>query len=80
VLHQAADLALRRCEVFAQGEWQERKFMELREGNVFRLFEVSGTPVIDEDGTTDWKCVVDARQDDHGIWGVVSVKQRSVRH
>jgi len=53
----------RKIEMLENEEWKEVQFQELKSGNVFRMFEPDGKPVvgaIDEfEGTTSWKVIRD---------------------
>jgi hypothetical protein len=52
-------------ELLTLGGWAQVKFSDLRQGDVFRLFEPDGEPV--EDGQ-EFTCCSDAYFD--GVWGV----------
>ncbi len=47
----------RRSEVYRDGKWQEVEFELVQVGDLVRLFESDGTPVVDDGGTADWEVV-----------------------
>ena len=49
-------MEMRIVELYEDGEWIEITFDMLREGDIFRLFESVGEPVVDKDGCTAWEC------------------------
>lgn len=40
--------------------WLEIKFEELKTGDLFKLFEPTGEPVVTDDGRTEFLCTSDA--------------------
>ena len=61
---------LRIVERYEDGAWIDISFDELKEGDIFRLFESVGEPVVDDDGCTTWKAASDVYMvsgKDHGL-------------
>ena len=44
-------------EIYKEGAWQETDFKYLKKGDIFRMFDAPGVPVVDPDGATDWLCL-----------------------
>lgn len=61
----------RKCEILKSNDWKEIDFKGLKENNIFRLFEPTGEPVIDEDGSTKFAAECDAYEGENGVWTVV---------
>lgn len=67
----------RRIEVRRGDAWVETEMKEIRNGDVFRMFESNGDPVVGDgpilDGATEYIATEDAHQgcpmEDEGIWG-----------
>lgn len=47
----------RRSEVYRDGKWQEVEFELVQVGDLVRLFESDGTPVVDDGGTATWEVI-----------------------
>ncbi len=41
---------MRKVELLCNDEWIEIPFSKIREGDIYRVFEVTGEQVLDEDG------------------------------
>lgn len=52
------------------GEWVDRQFKFLKEGDVFQLYEGTGEPVVGIGGATEFTCCGDAYLNEDGIWTV----------
>jgi len=53
-------MELKVTEVLEDGEWVEVDFMDLKEGDIFRLWESADVLETDEDGGNTWVCTSDA--------------------
>lgn len=62
----------RRVEVHRDAEWVRVSMKDVRSGDVFRMFEPTGSPVVDPSGRTEWEADSDAFLDE-GVY-CVSVK------
>lgn len=51
------------------GLWEDIKFRELKDGDIFRLFEPDGTPVVDKDIAV-FTTTCDAFLNEDNIWTV----------
>ncbi|MBK5243181.1 hypothetical protein [Clostridium sp.] len=58
------------CEILKSNTWKEIKFEDLKENNIFRLFEGDREPVVGLDGSTKFAAECDAYQNEDGIWTV----------
>lgn len=50
--------------------WHDIEFEELKDGDTFRMFELTGEPVLDENGNWEFITNCDAFINDDGIWAV----------
>lgn len=54
----------RRCQILTDGQyWRDSRMSDLVEGSVFRLFELDGREVKDEDGHARWRATAPALLD-----------------
>lgn len=63
----------RKVETYKNGEWAELEFMDLKEGDLFRMFEPTGERVEGLDyfaGTNEWVCTTGPYLRDDGVWTV----------
>jgi hypothetical protein len=61
------DNELRRVEKLVDGQWVQVRMLELKDGDVFRLFEPNGEPVVDGKDVSEWQVEGDAYVNDMGI-------------
>jgi hypothetical protein len=61
-------LEQRKCEILKSNTWKEIDFKDLKENDIFRLFEPTGESVKDIDGSTKFAAMCDAYQNEDGIW------------
>ena len=47
----------RRIQVWFNQMWQDVAFAQLQVGNIFRMYEIDGTPVEDPSGGSSWRVV-----------------------
>jgi hypothetical protein len=50
--------------------WHDIDFKDIKEGNIFRMFESTGEPVYDNKGETEFVADCDAYTNIDGIWTV----------
>ncbi len=62
-------LDLRKIEVLKDLKWQEVQFYELREGDIFRMFESTGESVLNTDGQTIFYASTNPFGAD-GVWSI----------
>lgn len=62
-------MKIRTCQLFKNKEWIDIKFKDLKQGDIFRLFD-DGIPVIDNDGFTNLGAKSDAYLNDEGKYQV----------
>ena len=60
----------RTCQVKINDEWKEIEFENLKENDIFRLFENTGEEVIGDNGQVEFTASCDAFSDEDGIWCV----------
>lgn len=51
---------LRRTEVLVDNNWVSREFRDLKLNDIFRMFESTGEPVIDDEGYTEFIALSDS--------------------
>jgi hypothetical protein len=62
---------VRKVEILKSGEWKEVAFPDLKDGDIFRMFEPNGDPVISNvDGTIHWKVAGEPYLNEENIWTV----------
>lgn len=71
-------MSFRIVEKYIDGTWQEIKFEQLALGDIFRLWDAPGEPVVDSSGDTYWRCtsdprMMDAKQHDSTVQNVLGV-------
>lgn len=66
----------RKVEWFVPGlEWQECEFEQLKEGDMFRLTEPTGEPVVWK-GETIFHAMGDAYQNEDDIWAIETATEK----
>jgi hypothetical protein len=60
----------RKCQIYYKDEWFTIPFDHIKAGDVFRLFEPTGEPVLDENGKDAWTALSNPYLDEDGTWGV----------
>jgi len=58
----------RSCEVLSNNDWKGIEFKNLKENDIFRLYEPSGEKVMDEGGKYEFVALCAAYQNEDGIW------------
>lgn len=61
---------LRKVEVLKDGKWQEIEFKKIHKGDIFRLFESTGEPVMDNNGKTEFVAKNEPYMTSDGVLGV----------
>ena len=62
----------RRTEKLVDGEWVEFEFLDLKEGDIFRMMESdTGEMVCDNDGNCEWTATGDAYVDPESKVGTI---------
>ena len=56
------------AEVFKDGKWVRIPFSEIKSGNLVRLFEDTGEPVLDNHGNSTFIAKTDTHLNQFGIW------------
>ena len=56
------------CRVLKSHDWIEIDFKDLKENDIFRLYEPSGEKVMDEGGKYQFVALCAAYQNEDGIW------------
>lgn len=56
------------------GEWKDISFAELKSGNTFRMFELTGEPVIGNKNNTEFITKSDAYLNKDGI-GIIDINE-----
>lgn len=67
-----AELNIRKAEVLRDGVWMTIRGIDVKAGEIFRLFEPDGTPVKNKAGLTSFKAIKDARVRSDGVWEIQS--------
>ena len=63
-----SDLNVRSVSVFDGGDmWFNINAIDVRQGDVIKMFEPDGTPVVSDDGETIFICQSDARYNEDGV-------------
>lgn len=60
----------RKVEVYQNGGWVMCHPSEIKRGDLYRMYEPNGEPVLDEDGIHQRIAQKDAYQNEDGIWTV----------
>lgn len=73
----------RKVEVYAEGEWYEVKFEDLKPEDTFRLWDSPDDPVVSPDGDTYWRCTSDpymseCKQHDGTVQNVLTVTTEKI--
>lgn len=50
--------------------WHDIEFKELKNGDIFRMFESTGGPVLDKNGNWEFVANCDAYLNEDGIWTI----------
>lgn len=50
--------------------WHDIEFKELKNGDIFRMFEPTGEPVLDKNGNWEFVANCDAYLNKNGIWTI----------
>lgn len=58
------------CVTETDRAWFPIALCDMAAGRTFRLFEADGTPVVDEQGRTEWIAAEDGFIDESGIYAV----------
>jgi hypothetical protein len=61
---------MRKVEVLKNGKWQSIEFKDICKGDIFRLFESTGEPVIDNNGKTEFVAKSEPYITSDGVLGV----------
>lgn len=61
---------LRKIEVLKNNKWQEINFEHLHKGDIFRMFESTGEPVVDNKGNRHFKAVSEPYMTPDGVLGI----------
>lgn len=64
----------RLVEIKNGDSWEVTEFKELCDGVVFRMFEFTGEPVIDNQGVSVFTAIGDAYMNEHSVW-TINVEQ-----
>ncbi len=60
----------RRVEIFTGVSWEEIEFEHLKTGDMFRMFELDGAPVEDDEGNRIFVAVSEPFLTEENIWAV----------
>lgn len=61
---------LRRVEILRNGQWQEVDFGFIKAGDIFRMFEATGEPVVDNNGNRLFIAISNPYKTKEGLWVV----------
>ena len=69
---------IRTVQVYKENTWQETELKEIRDGDLFRIFEPDGTPVKSKYGEGEFVADGDAFFDESlGVWSVETRKENT---
>ena len=68
---------IRKVEILKCGGWEISKMIDIKNGDIFRLFEPDGTKVVDSKGSTSWIADGDSFINNEGITEVNVVSNES---
>lgn len=58
---------MRKVQIYKNNKWRDIDFMQLKQGDKFRMFEPDGEPVISpQSGTSEWITTTDIYLNDEG--------------
>ena len=60
----------RTAMILKHGVWTNIHPLEIKEGDIFRMFEDDGEPIYDKSGDMDMVAIEDAYEDENGIYTV----------
>lgn len=70
------EIEIMRVEVNTDHGWIERPFEQIKKGDVFRMFEPDGKPVVNACGHTEYKAETNAF---NNAEGVPSIRSHGIR-